>query len=231
MNPRRRFYKDASVTAENGIALDGRPLRTPMKHVLSLPTRALAEAIAAEWQSQGEKIEPATMYLTRLANTAIDRVPLHRAAIEQELVDYAGSDLVCYRAESPAELVLRQARHWDPVLAWALQELGAEFAVTSGVMHRRQKQDTLEAYRSRIGTLSSFETACIHALATLTGSALIALMLTEGAIDPDTAWAAAHVDEDYQIEHWGWDHEARLRRDRRHAEFRASVRFRNLTRP
>jgi chaperone required for assembly of F1-ATPase len=229
MNTRRRFYKEAIATQENGVTLDGRPLKTPMKHPLVVPTRALAEAIAAEWQAQGEKIEPETMYLTKLANTAIDRVPAHRAAIEQELVDYAGSDLVCYRAEAPADLLKRQTLHWDPVLKWVLKEVGVEFAVTSGVVHRKQKDETLEGFRSRLEALNTFKTTSLHTLTTLTGSALTSLMLIERAIDPDSAWAAAHVDEDYQIEHWGWDHEARQRRDRRHEEFRAAVRFAELT--
>jgi chaperone required for assembly of F1-ATPase len=227
----RRFYKNATATEENGVALDGRPLKTPMKHALIVPTRALAEAIAAEWQAQGEKIEPETMYLTKLANTAIDRVPLHRAAIEQELIDYAGSDLVCYRAEAPADLVKRQALHWDPVLKWVLKEVAADFVVTSGVVHRQQKEETLEGFRSRLRALTPFKTTSLHTLTTLTGSALTALMLIEQAIDADQAWAAAHVDEDYQIEHWGWDHDAKLRRDRRHEEFLAAIRFAELAGP
>ncbi|NJM29863.1 MAG: ATPase [Rhizobiales bacterium] len=229
MNTRRRFYKLAAVTPGNGVALDGRPLRTPLKQSLILPTLELAEAIAAEWQAQGEKIEPETMYLTKLANTAIDRMPIHRAAIEQELVDYAGSDLICYRAEAPPDLAKRQAEHWDPVLKWVLKELGASFAVACGVMHRQQSAETLEAYRSRIGAMNPFKTTSLHTLTTLTGSALASLMLVEQAIDPGAAWAATHVDEDYQIEHWGWDHEAKHRRDRRHAEFFAAVRFAELS--
>jgi chaperone required for assembly of F1-ATPase len=228
MNARRRFYKQATATAENGVALDGRPLKTPMKHTLIVSTQALAEAIAAEWQGQGEKIEPETMFLTKLANTAIDRVPLHRATIEQELVDYAGSDLLCYRAEAPVDLVKRQALHWDPVLKWVLMEVGAEFAVTSGVTHRKQKEETLEKFRSRLEALTPFKTTSLHTLTTLTGSALISLMLIAQAIAPDAAWAAAHVDEDYQIEHWGWDHEAKQRRDLRFQEFLAAMRFAEL---
>ncbi|MFN0194825.1 MAG: ATP12 family chaperone protein [Aestuariivirga sp.] len=229
MNTRRRFYKIAAATPGNGVALDGRPLRTPLKQPLILPTPELAEAIAAEWQEQGEKIEPETMYLAKLANTAIDRVPNHRAAIEQELVDYAGSDLVCYRAEAPVDLMERQAVHWDWVLKWVLKELGADFATTHGVVFRQQTDETLEAYRNCISAMDPFKTTSLHTLTTLTGSALTSLMLIEQAIGPDAAWAAVHVDEDYQIEHWGWDHEAKHRCDRRHTEFLAAIRFAELS--
>jgi len=230
MTARRRFYKDVTVTDDLGIALDGRPVRTPMKAPLRLPTRALAEAVAAEWAGQGEEIKPATMILTKLANTAIDRVHGHRAAIEDEILDYANSDLVCYRADRPPELVQRHGKSWDPVVEWARTETGAPFEVTTSIMHRPQPEAAIRAHAEALKGLSDFELAAYHTLMTLTGSALLALMLARRATVPEAAWLAAHVDEDYQIEHWGQDSEAQARRAARYAEFMACCRFLALAR-
>ncbi|MGA7267914.1 MAG: ATP12 family protein [Aestuariivirga sp.] len=221
----RRFYKTVSVTGDLGIALDGRLVKTPGKVPLHLPLPALAQAVAAEWEAQGETIDPASMVMTRLANTAIDRVPAHRPAILAEMRDFAGSDLVCYRAAEPDDLVARQSAAWDPVIDGAVAELGQPIAIWSGVMHRPQPAATLEAVSRWCAKLSDFEIAAFHSLMTLTGSALIPMMLTKRAIAPDQAWAAAHVDEDFQIEAWGQDDEAAARRRRRHAEFDACCRF------
>lgn len=221
----RRFYKAVSVTDDLGIALDGRSVKTPMKAALSLPTRALAEAVAAEWEAQGEKLDPASMTLTKLANTAIDRVSANRAAIEAEMRDYANSDLVCYRADRPPELVQRHARQWDPVVDWARTALDAPFEVRMGVMHQPQPEAALGAFAAALCELSDFELAAFHTLMTLTGSALIALMLARRAMSPEEAWITAHVDEDYQIEHWGEDAEAEARRAARLREFMAACRF------
>lgn len=231
MTARRRFYKDVSVTDELGIALDGRPVKTPMKVALRLPTRDLAEAVAAEWAGQGEEIRPTTMTLTKLANTALDRVAEHRAAIEREVIDYANSDLVCYRADRPPQLVEMQDRGWDPIVDWARTELDAPFQVTDGIMHRPQPEAALTAFGQAVSGLSDFELAAFHSLMTLTGSALIAMMLARQSLTPEAAWTAAHVDEDYQIEHWGLDDEARARREGRHAEFMACCRFLALAQP
>lgn len=231
MTARKRFYKDVTVTEDLGIALDGRPVKTPMKASLRLPTRALAEAVAAEWAEQGDEIKPATMYLTKLANTAIDRVGEHRAAIEQEAVDYANSDLVCYRTDRPPELVERQARAWDPIVDWARTALDSPFEVTTDIIHRPQPEAALAAFAACLKPLSDFELAAFHAIMTLTGSALIAMMLARKATVPEAAWLAAHVDEDYQIEHWGQDAEAQARRAARYTEFMACCRFLTLCRP
>jgi len=225
MTARKRFYKDVTVTEELGIALDGRVVKTPMKAPLRLPTRALADAVAAEWAEQGEEIKPATMTLTRLANTAIDRVGLHRAAIEQEVLDYANSDLVCYRTDRPPDLVARHVKAWDPVVDWARTDLDAPFEVTDGILHRPQPEAALAAFGIAVQGLGNFELAAFHSIMTLTGSALIAMMLARKAIVPEAAWIAAHVDEDYQIEHWGQDAEAQARRAARYAEFMACCRF------
>ncbi|MCA3561803.1 MAG: ATPase [Aestuariivirga sp.] len=231
MTTRRRFYKDVTVTGDLGIALDGRPVKTPIKAPLRLPTRALAEAVATEWAEQGGEMKPATMYLTKLANTAIDRVGAHRAAILQELLDYANSDLVCYRADRPPQLVERQARAWDPIVDWARTDLDAPFEVTGGILHRPQPEAARAAFGEAVKPLTDFELAAFHSVMTLTGSALIAMMLARRATVPEAAWIAAHVDEDYQIEHWGHDAEAQARRAARFTEFMACCRFMALSRP
>jgi len=226
----RRFYTAVSVTAEGGISLDGRPVKTPRKAPLVLPTPALAEAVAGEWRAQGETVRPATMILTKLANTAIDRVRPERARIIAEMTEYAGSDLVCYRAESPEELVKRQAAAWDPVLDWARVALDAPFRSFPGLMHRPQADAALRAVSRHFAAADDFTLTAIHNLMTLSGSALLAAMAAADAIAPAAAWQAAHVDEDYQIEYWGEDSEARERRALRWTEFAASCRFLELLR-
>lgn len=230
MTARRRFYKTVAVTDDLSIALDGRPVKTPVKARLQLPTKALAQAIAAEWDAQGEKIDPATMLFTKLANTAIDRVAPDRARIVAEVLDYANSDLVCYRAGHPPPLVERQAKVWDPVVDWARTVLDAPYEVTVGIVHKPQPEAAIAAYGSALSSLNAFELAGHYTVMTLTGSALIALMIARGALMLESAWAAAHVDEDYQIEQWGEDDEAKARRDIRHAEFESCCRFLTLSR-
>ncbi len=225
MTARRRFYKTAAVTDDLGIALDGRVVKTPFKSKLILPTRALAEAVAAEWEAQGDKVNPATMPFTKLANTAIDRVRPDRARIVGEVIDYANSDLVCYRADKPEALVNRLAGAWDPIIGWARVSLDAPFVVTAGVMHMNQPDAALKAYEAAIAGLNEFELSAYYSIMTMTGSALLAIMLTRGAISPEAVWAAAHADEDYQIEQWGEDDEAAARRKLRHEEFVACCRF------
>ncbi|MGE0005041.1 MAG: ATP12 family chaperone protein [Parvibaculaceae bacterium] len=230
--PARRFYKAVSVAGAQApftVTLDDRPLRTPLKRALDIPTTALAAAVAAEWDRQTEKIDPRTMPLTRLANTAIDRVDADRGRIIGEIVEFAGSDLVCYRAEKPPGLVERQARAWQPVLDWAREAVGAEFVVTEGVVHVGQPQAALAAARDYLARESPWSLTALHNITTLTGSALIAAMACAGAIPASEAWAAAHVDEDWQIEHWGWDEEARHRRNHRRREFDACLRFCELS--
>jgi chaperone required for assembly of F1-ATPase len=224
----RRFYKTVTVTDDLGIALDGRPVKTPLKAPLRLPTRALAKAVAAEWDAQGDKIDAASMILTKLANTAIDRVATDRARIEAEVLDYAGSDLVCYRADRPPDLVQRQAGSWDQVVDWARTALDAPFEVTEGIIHKAQPPAAIAAHGSAVKALTDFELAAYHSIMTLTGSALIAMMLARHATIPEAAWLAAHVDEDYQIEQWGQDTEAQARRAARYAEFMSCCRFLEL---
>jgi len=224
----RRFYKEVAATPECGIALDGKPVRTPKKALLVLPTKALAEAVAAEWRAQGDKLNPASMLMTKLANTAIDRVGMERERILAEMVDYAASDLVCYRAARPPDLVIRQAAHWNPIIAWASTALNATFEAVLGVMHRPQPPEALHAVGAALAKMNNCEIAALHNIMTLTGSTLIALMLGRASLSPDAAWAAAHVDEDYQIENWGQDGEAADRRAARHKEFLTYCRFLEL---
>jgi chaperone required for assembly of F1-ATPase len=223
---RRRFYTAASVVEDASgfeVALDGRPIRTPARHPLAFPDRALAEAAAAEWDAQGEFIEPGRMPLTRLANTIIDGVAAAPDAVAAEVEKYLGSDLLFYRASGPDRLVARQKQHWDPVLEWARTEFGARFLTGTGVMPLLQPEQALTAARAAIPR-EPWRLGAVHAVTTLTGSALLALALAHGAISCDAAWATAHVDEDWNMEFWGEDALALQRRAFRFAEMQAAAR-------
>jgi chaperone required for assembly of F1-ATPase len=224
----KKFYKLASVTDELGIVLDGRGVKTPMKAKLVLPSRALAAAIAAEWNAQEEFINPAAMPLTKLANTAIDRAGGERIFVAGQVVEFAGSDMVCYRADAPANLVELQSAAWDPVVAWASSAMGAKVTFVSGIIHQNQDAATMVAVEAYVAGLSNFELTVAHNLTTLTGSALLGLMLTAKAIAPEAGWAAAHVEEDFQISTWGSDDEATQRRLWRKIDFDGSLQFLNL---
>lgn len=230
----KRFYTHARAQPEEGgfvLALDGRPARTPARTPLRLPTRALGDAVAAEWQAQGEAIEPASMPLTRLANTAIDGVAREVGAVRADILRYAGSDLVVYRACEPDRLAAEQAAAWDPVLGFAREELGACFVLSEGVTFVAQPETALDRVRERLAAETSpFALAPLHVMTTLTGSVLIALMHVAGRIDLAAAWAAAHVDELYQESRWGQDSEAATRRAAREAEFGAASIFYALAR-
>jgi chaperone required for assembly of F1-ATPase len=212
------------------ILLDGRPVRTPGKDYFLLPNAALAEAVADEWRGQGARIDPATMPLTRLANSVIDGVKGQEEAVIADILSYAGSDLLCYRAEGPKGLVALQSRHWDPIIAWAKQHLGAPMRLTEGVMHVDQPTASLAVLTARLGELGSWSLATIHAMTGLSGSALLALAVALGRLSPEEAWTAAHVDEDWQIRQWGEDEEGRVRRESRWRDFAASARMSDLLR-
>jgi len=224
----KRFYTSVTIgvgespTRAHAILLDGRPVRTPGKQPLAVSHYELAEAIATEWREQGERIDPETMPLTRLSNTILDGVSANMDRLRNEIVEYAGSDLLCYRAESPAQLVALQNAHWDPPIAWAEARLGATFKLAGGIMPVAQPDETLEAVRDAIAAHDPFRLGAMHVAMTLTGSSLLALALVERAQSPDEAWAAAHVDEDWQISQWGEDEEAMARRTRRRREFDAA---------
>ncbi len=228
----KRFYKEVAVRVETpeapcsspvwGLLLDGRPVNTPGKVALAVPSETLAEAIAEEWRAQGDFIDPETMPITKIVNSAIDGVTGREKEVAADIVAFAGSDLVCYRAEGPAELVERQAEAWNPVLRWAQDALGTRFVLAAGVMPVMQPDDALRTFATAIEDCGGLELCALHVMTTLTGSALLALAHARGAMSAEAVWAAAHVDEDFQIAQWGADEEATHRRERRLREFQAA---------
>ncbi|WP_406853893.1 ATP12 family protein [Alsobacter sp. KACC 23698] len=227
--PPRRFYREASTKpSEAGfvLTLDDRPARTPAKAPLALPTAAAAEAVAAEWAAQGAEIDPARMPLTRLVNSGLDGVARMREEVVDDIARYAGSDLLCYRAGEPARLVAMQADAWDPVLDWAREALGARFFLTEGVVFAEQPPGSVEAVRGAVASIRDpIALAALSTITSLTGSVLLALAVAMGRLSAVEAWAAAHVDEDFQMEVWGMDDEALERRARRWTEMEASARM------
>jgi chaperone required for assembly of F1-ATPase len=224
--PRRnRFYARAGVVeAPDGyaITLDDKPIRTPSGQQMVAPRSEIADAIAAEWAAQEEFIDPLTMPLTRFANSVIDAVVDRVDAVTDDIAKYLGSDLLFYRAGHPDALVAREAEHWDPVLFWAADALGAHFILAEGIVHVRQPDSAIAAARAALPD-DPWSIASLHVVTTLTGSALLALALLRGILDPDQVWAAAHVDEDWNIEKWGVDEEVAARRAARLVDFRAAA--------
>ena len=218
----------AEAAAGYAIELDARPIKTPVRATLAVPTRKLAEAVAAEWQEQGETIDPRSMPLTGLANAAIDRVAPDPAAFAAGLAQFGESDLLCYRAEGPAPLVARQADHWDPVLAWARRRYDVELKVTVGVIHQKQPEATVARLARAVAARSPFELAGLSPLVTVSGSLIIALALAEGELDVEQAWAAAIVDDQWQAEKWGEDAEAVHALANRRQDFAAGARLLEL---
>lgn len=211
----RRVYKKAEARpAEGGwsVALDGRPMRTPAKNDLVVPSEALAEALAVEWDAQRDEIRPATMPLTRLAATAIDRTRMQREQVVADTAKYAGTDLVCYRADHPPALIARQEAEWQPLIDWAMRRYDAGLAVTSGIVPRPQSPASLKAFAAAVAALDDFRLTALHAMTTACGSLVIALALMEGRLDAPSAFAASQLDETFQIEAWGEDAEAAARR-------------------
>ena len=216
---RKRFYREAAIAPAPGghaVVLDGRNVRTPAKRPLVAPQQAVAESIAAEWEAQAEAIDPAAMPLTRLANSIIDGVADRRAEVADDIARYFNSDLLFYRAEHPEGLVARQAQHWDPVVAWMADAFGARFVLAAGVMHVAQPEAAIAAARAAL-PIDPWALGAMHVVTSLTGSALLALALARGRLDVPQAWAAANVDEDWNLDLWGRDdslagrHAARLR--------------------
>jgi chaperone required for assembly of F1-ATPase len=227
----KRFYTSASIrTADDGyeILLDQRPIKTPARNLLRVPGERLAQAIAAEWEAQGEDIAPRAMPLTGLANAAVDRVAPDPESFAAGLSLYGESDLLCYRAEGPGPLVQRQSELWDPLLAWARQRFGVDFETVCGIIHRAQPSETLEKLRRAVAARGAFELAGLSPLVTISGSLLIALALAEDAISLDAAWTAANLDEAWQAEQWGEDCEAAVVRKARLQDFEAACRFLEL---
>jgi len=221
---RKRFYSTAGVGEADGgfsITLDGKPIRTPSSRQVIVPARSIAQMIAAEWNAQGETIDLLTMPVTRLANSVVHGVVDKVDAVAEDVAKYLGSDLLFYRAGHPEALVAREAAHWDPILFWAADSLGAHFILAEGIVHVRQPEQAIAAARARLPS-DPWAIAALHVITTLTGSALLALALFHGVIDEDQAWAAAHVDEDWNAEKWGVDEEVAARRAARLVDYKAA---------
>ncbi len=225
---RKRFYREVTVAPPDGtggnwrVLLDGRGLRTPAKRELAVPRRELAEAVAGEWRCQGDTIDPATIPLTRLVNSAIDGVADQQAAVRAAILAYGGSDLICYLAEAPPALIERQSRRWGEVHAWAKHALGVELALAVGIMPVEQSPAVLSQLDAALGDRHPLELAALHVMTASMGSLLLSLGVLHGRFSPSHAWDLAHIDEDFQIETWGQDEEAAERRQRRWAEMEAA---------
>ena len=224
----RRFWQEVAVVPEasgHGIALDGKPVRTPGRVPLLLPTPHLARAVADEWGGVGETLDPRAMPLTGLANAAIDRIAPAPAAFAQGLAAYAASDLLCYRADTPEPLVARQRAAWDPLLAWAQARYDVHFALAEGVMPTPQPPATLARIAEAVAALDAWHLAGLSPVVTVSGSVIAALALAEGAATADQVWAAGQVDEDWQAEQWGEDTLAVQAREARRRDFDAGARL------
>ncbi|MGA7675325.1 MAG: ATP12 family protein [Rhizomicrobium sp.] len=225
----RRFYKEVAVGDGFSVLLDGKPVKTPARAALALPTRALAEAVAEEWRGQGDKIDPATMPLTKLANTAIDRVTGREDDLIDSIAAYA-NDLLCYRAEAPADLVARQNESWDPLLDWAAERTGARLIARVGITHIVQPEESVAALRRAVAQYESFVLPALHLAATVCGSLVLVLALADGRLEAEEAFALSQLDERYQAEKWGADGEAEKRARALAAELDAAARFMELAR-
>lgn len=224
----KRFWKTVAAVERDGgwaIELDGRPLRTPAREPLLVPTLALAEAIAAEWNSVGQDVDPRAMPLTGLANAAIDRVGPDKQAFAAGLAKYGESDLACYRAESPLALVELQEQSWDELLAWARRRFDVDFRITSGVVHVEQPAATVDRLANAVSALDPFRLAGLSPLVTTGGSLVAALALIEGGFTAEQAWEAVSIDERWQLEQWGSDSEALTALANRRGDFMAAARF------
>jgi chaperone required for assembly of F1-ATPase len=228
----KRFYAQAEAAPLEGgftVLLDGKQVKTPAKRALIAPTATLGEALAAEWAGQGERIDPATMPLTRLINSAIDGVAQQMVEVEADVLKYAASDLICYRAGSPQSLAEAQEAGWGPLLGFAHDRLGAELLLAEGVTYVEQPEAAIAALARGVrthvgeGVAAPFRLAALHTITTLTGSLVIALATVLGATDAETAWTAAHIDEDFQIAAWGADGEAMARREARARDMQAAA--------
>lgn len=224
----KRFYDKVSVERRADgfvVLLDGKPVRTPGKAVLTLPTEAAAALVAGEFEAQGERIDPVTMPAMRLVNTAIDGVAADTQAVLEDILRFAASDLLCYRADAPDALVARQADAWDPVIDWAGARLGARFVLAEGIVHVTQPREAIGAIGIHLAQRAEpLRLAALHLMTALSGSALLALAVEAGELSADSAWAAAHVDEVWNAEQWGEDDEAAARNRARWYDFSAAVR-------
>jgi chaperone required for assembly of F1-ATPase len=224
---RRRFYTNpamAETAAGFVITLDDKPIRTPSARQVIVPAREIAEVVVAEWEAQKEFVDPLTMPMTRFANSVVDAVVDRIDAVREDMAKYFESDLLFYRAGHPEALVAREAAHWDPILFWAADALGAHFILAQGIVPIRQPESAIAAARAALPD-DPWSIAALHVITTLTGSALLALALLRGVADADQVWAAAHVDEDWNCEKWGVDDEVAARRAARLVDFKAATRI------
>jgi chaperone required for assembly of F1-ATPase len=227
----KRFWKSATATAEDGqwtVRLDGKPIQTPAREPVLLPTELLAQAIADEWNAASETVNPREMPLTGLANAAIDRVSPDPRTFAEGLARYAEGDLLCYRAEGPKELVVRQESAWDELLAWARRRFDVDFSTTSGIVHVAQPQATVQRLGHAAISLDPFRLAALSPLVTISGSLVTALAVAESAITTEAAWNAVTIDDQWQREQWGEDAEAEAALEGRHRDFLAAARFLEL---
>jgi chaperone required for assembly of F1-ATPase len=227
----KRFWKDVPIEVDGdgwGIRLDGRPVKTPARAPLVVPTQRLAEAIAEEWRSAGDDVDPRAMPLTGFANAAIDRVAPEQQAFAGGLARYGEADLACYRSEWPPELVSRQAEQWDLLLAWARRRYDVDFTTTSGLLHVPQAPATLEQLSHAVAALNAFQLAGLSSLVTIGGSLIAGLAVLEKAMTPEDAWQAVSVDERWQLEQWGADSEAQTALDNKQRDFMAAAKFLEL---
>jgi chaperone required for assembly of F1-ATPase len=230
---RKRFYAKAGVGETEGafsVTLDGRPIKTPSGRVVTVPARAIADAVAEEWEAQKETIDPLTMPLTRFANSVVEAVMDRADLVADDVAKYLRSDMLFYRAGHPEALVAREAAHWDPVLFWAADTLGAHFILAEGIVHVSQPETAVEAARAALPK-DPWSIAAVHVVTSLTGSALLAMALMHGVLEPDQVWAAAHVDEDWNAEKWGVDEEVAARRAARLVDFKAACQILSALKP
>lgn len=224
---RKRFYKKVSTdeTAHGTrILLDGKQIKTPSGEQLVAPNKLVGGLLLDEWDAQEQVIDPQTMPVTRLINTAIDGVTKEMQPVKDDIIRFVGSDLLCYRADSPEGLVSNQQKHWDPLIEWAQERLGASFLVQTGIMHVAQPEQSIALFGQRVNAIDCPATiTALHSLTAITGSALIALALYDGEIESDGGWNAAYVDEDWQLSQWGEDHEATALRQARAIEYNAAI--------
>jgi chaperone required for assembly of F1-ATPase len=227
----KRFWQSTQVQSDEGglvIALDGRPVKTPAKRLLCVPSRGLAQAIAAEWEAQTDRIDPLSMPCTRTANAAIDKVAPQHGEVADMLAAYGDSDLLCYRAQTPAELVERQNAQWNPVLDWAEAELGVRLIPRQGIMHQSQAPGALEHLSQQVHGLTAFELAAFHDLVSLSGSLILGFAAMRDARTPGEIWEISRVDENWQSEQWGKDDEAEAQSALKREAFFHAKRFFDL---
>ena len=229
----KRFWKNTEVQQIGTgwtVTLDGRGVKTPAKSALNTPTKALAEAIAAEWDAQEEKVDPSTMPFTRMTNSAIDKVAVQHAEVADMLAAYGDADLLCYRADSPQGLVARQAEHWDPLLDWAATELGAKLEARTGVIHAPQDENALSRLREHVHALDSFQLAAFHDLVTMSGSLVLGFAAFFEHCNADELWNLSRLDETWQEEQWGVDEEAHEKAEFKRSEFNHAAKYIKLCR-